>query len=232
VQTTDVGYSLDAARDQIDLIDHARFISFDEVRTHSAEYTCDDAVITPASGQPIELQRVHVAALMEDNFAFDQTPMLDSADAGPIGSGAVMPLDGTIALNVADDRAELRLIEHRLTPEGGGWTVPSHSDWKINSGASSIVTLNNEDHGALIKKAGSIDAAGPHVHTIDAGSNVVLNPGVLKASESGGQTVASLFAWRASFRAFLNCPCGARFRGFRYARSWRIILLQGRDFRF
>ncbi len=151
VQTSDVGYSFDAARDQVELIDYARFTSSDEVQTHSTECTNDDAVITLASGQSIELQRV------------------------------------ITALNAADDRAELRLIEHGLTPEGGGWIGPSHSDWKINSGTSSIATLNNEDHRALIlKNAGSINAADTHGHTIDTGSNVVLNSGLLKASESGG----------------------------------------------
>jgi hypothetical protein len=52
---------------------------------------------------------------------------------------------------------------------------------------SSIVTLNNEDHRALIlKNVGSTNAADNHVHTIDTGPNVVLNSGVLKASENGG----------------------------------------------
>jgi len=169
VQTTKEGFSFDAARDQIDSIGYARFTSSDEVRTQPTEYTDDDAVITLASGQSIEL-RVHVTAPMENNFAFDQSLVLDSAGAMTIGNGAVMAQSGTIhstaALDAAGDRAELQLIKHGLALENGDRIVPSHSDWKINSGTS--------------------NPADTHVHTIDTGSNVVLNSGVLKASENGG----------------------------------------------
>ena len=44
-QTTNVGYSFYADRGQIDFVDYARFTSSDEVRTHSTEYTDDDAAI-------------------------------------------------------------------------------------------------------------------------------------------------------------------------------------------
>ena len=190
-QTTNVGYSFYADRGQIDFVDYARFTSSDEVRTHSTEYTDDDAAIILASGQSIELQHVHVMALTENKFVFDQLPVLDSAGAMTVGNGAVMAPSGTIhhtgsaALNAADDKAELQLAKHDITLEDGGWIGPSHSDWKINSGTSSIVTLNNEDHGAS-KNAGSINASDTHGHAIDTGSNVVLNSGLLKASESGG----------------------------------------------
>ncbi len=170
VQTTKEGFSFDPARDQIDSIGYARFTSSDEVRTQPTEYTDDDAVITLASGQSIELQRVHVTAPMENNFAFDQSLVLDSAGAMTIGNGAAMAQSGTIhstaALDAAGDRAELQLIKHGLALEDGDRIVPSHSDWKINSGTS--------------------NPADTHVHTIDTGSNVVLNSGVLKASENGG----------------------------------------------
>src|SRR5882724_270517 len=168
VQTIKEGFSFDAARDQIDSIGYARFTSSDEVRTQPTEYTDDDAVITLASGQSIELQRVHVTALMENNFAFDQSLVLDSAGAMTIGNGAVMAQSGTIhstaALNAADDRAELQLIKHGLALKDGDRIVPSHSD-KINSGASSIAT-NNEDHGAL--KASENGGCGNHSVTGEA----------------------------------------------------------------
>ncbi len=158
VQTTKEGFSFDAARDQINSIGYARFTSSDEVRTQPTEYTDDDAVITLASGQSIELQRVHVT----DNFAFDQSLVPDSAGAMTIGNGAVMARSGTIhstaALNAADDRAELQLIKHGLALEDGDRIVPSHSD-KINSGTSSIAT-NNEDHRAL--KASENGGGGNH----------------------------------------------------------------------
>ena len=162
VQTTKEGFSFDAARDQIDSIGYARFTSSDEVRTQPTEYTDDDAVITLASGQSIELQRVHVTALMDNNFAFDQSLVPDSAGAVTIGNGAVMAQSGTIhstaALDAAGDRAELQLIKHGLALEDGDRIVPSHSD-KINSGTSSIAT-NNEDHRAL--KASENGGGGNH----------------------------------------------------------------------
>ena len=162
VQTTKEGFSFDAARDQIDSIGYARFTSSDEVRTQPTEYTDDDAVITLASGQSIELQRVHVTAPMDNHFAFDQSLVLDSAGAMTIGNGAVMAQSGTIhsaaALNAADDRAELQLIKHGLALEDGDRIVPSHSD-KINSGTSSIAA-NNEDHRAL--KASENGGGGNH----------------------------------------------------------------------
>ena len=53
--TTDEYFSFDADRDRFDSIDHARLTSFDEVWTHSTEYTDRDAVIALASGPSIEL---------------------------------------------------------------------------------------------------------------------------------------------------------------------------------
>jgi hypothetical protein len=68
VPTTDVGSSLDAARNQIDLMGDARFASSGDVRTHSTE-DANDNVVSLANGQSILPQHVHVPA-PTDNFAF------------------------------------------------------------------------------------------------------------------------------------------------------------------
>jgi hypothetical protein len=83
--------------------------------------------------------------------------------------------------------------------------VLSDSDLNIISGTSSSVTLDNEDNtisgagqlgnGELsLTNAGTINATGTHTLTIDTGSNLVFNSGVLEASGSGGLTVASSIA--------------------------------------
>ena len=103
---------------------------FDEPRTHSTDYTNDDATIPPAGGESIELQQVHVTAPAADNFVFDQTPARDDAIHNA----------GVTALN--DDKVAPWPIEHGRTLEGDGWIVRSHADWKISSGTSS----NTHDH--------------------------------------------------------------------------------------
>ena len=126
--TTDEYFGFDADRDRFDSIDHARLTSFDEVWTHLTEYTDRDAVIALASGPSIELHRVHDTAPTEDNFAFNQMPMLDSAGAMTIGDGAVMPLNHTFGITVLNAAAELHLVEHGATPDSNGRIVRSHSD--------------------------------------------------------------------------------------------------------
>ena len=180
LQTTDVGYSFDAAPDQVDLIGCARFTSFGEVRTHSTEDTNGNAVPTEdtdgnavialANGQSIVPQRVHVTALTENNFAFDHTPEPDNAGAMAIGDGAAMPLSSTI--------------------NNTGIAAPNAAHWNIISVTSSIVTLNDE---LIPTNVSAISATGTHAHT-NTGSNVVLNSVALEASGSGGPTVASSIA--------------------------------------
>jgi hypothetical protein len=207
----DTVYSFDAAHDQIDLIGYAGFSSFADIQTHLTEDANGNAVITLGDGQSIELQGVHAAALTQNNFAFNQTPTLDNAGTMTIGDGAVLPLTGTInntgtiALNSTGDETDLQLIEHGVTLDGGGQMVLSDSDQNVISGTNSSVTLDNEDNtisgagqfgnGELnLTNAGTINATGTHALTIDTGSNLVLNSGVLEASGSGGLIVESSIA--------------------------------------
>jgi hypothetical protein len=161
-----VGHSFDADRDQIVLIDHAvRFC--DETRMHSTEDTRDEAVIAPASGQqPIGLQHIHLAAPQENKYASDQTTGLDSAASIAADNGGVVTSSGTIhrsgiaTLNADADGGVLEVIKHGLALEGADCIVSSHSGWTIHYGTRSIVTSNDEDHGALISRnVGSINAA-------------------------------------------------------------------------
>jgi hypothetical protein len=112
---------------------------------------------------------------------------------------------GTIALNSTGDETDLQLIEHGVTLDGGGQVVLSDSDQNVISGTNSSVTLDNEDNtisgagqfgnGELnLTNAGTINATGTHALTIDTGSNLVLNSGVLEASGSGGLIVESSIA--------------------------------------
>ena len=76
--------------DDFDSIDYAKFVSFDESGTASSEYSVDDALITLPSGLSIELPQVAMTALMQTSFAFDQKPVVVSADLMTADHGAVM----------------------------------------------------------------------------------------------------------------------------------------------
>jgi hypothetical protein len=207
----DTVYSFDAAADQIDLIGYADFTSFADVQAHLSEDAAGNAVIAVGTGQSITLQGVDEAALTGNNFVFDQTATLENAGTMTIGDGAVMPLSGNIhntgviALNSTGDETDLQLIENGVTLDGGGQIVLSDSDANVISGTSSTVTLINEDNiisgagqlgnGELsLTNAGTIDATGIHLLTINTGSNIVFNSGTLEASGAGGLTVASPIA--------------------------------------
>ena len=106
--------------------------SSDEPGTHSSEHTNDDATITMASGEPIELQHVQVTALTESNFVFEHTPVFNHGT-------------GVTALNV--DRTAPRLIEHGRTPESDVRTAPSHTPSESHSETGSLARSNHENHG-------------------------------------------------------------------------------------
>ncbi|TMJ84756.1 MAG: hypothetical protein E6G79_09140 [Alphaproteobacteria bacterium] len=207
----DTVYSFDAAADQIDLIGYANFTSFADVQAHMSEDAAGNAVIAVGTGQSITLQGIDEATLTENIFVFDQTATLENAGTMTIGDGAMLPLSGhihntgVIALDSTGDETDLQLIENGVTLDGGGQIVLSDSDANIIAGTSSTVTLNNEDNtisgagqlgnGELsLTNAGTIDATGVHLLTINTGSNIVFNSGTLEASGAGGLRVASSIA--------------------------------------
>jgi VCBS repeat-containing protein len=158
MQPTGASYFMDAARSQIDSTDDLASPRFDEVQTHSTEYTADPMAIAPRSGRSNEL--LHVAPI-PNSFAFDQMPAANNADVMTIGHGAMM---------------------YGLAPENSDWIFPSKSD-KANSDAS----LKNEDHGlSVAKKAGAMNEADTHAHASDTNSNGVGDAGGPKAPENGG----------------------------------------------
>ena len=77
LQTTDVGYRFDVDQDQIDLIDYARFTSFDEVRTRSTEDTSGHTATALVNAQSIVLQGFHVTEPIVSNFMFEESAELD-----------------------------------------------------------------------------------------------------------------------------------------------------------
>jgi hypothetical protein len=91
----------------------------------------------------------------------------------------------------------LELIQSGLTLEGGGRIILSDSDQNFISGISPGITLTNVDNtisGAgqigdwqtILINQGTIVATGTHALTIDTGSNVVINSGILEATGAGG----------------------------------------------
>ena len=86
LQTTDVGYSFDVDQDQIDLIDYAKFASFDEVRTHSTENTGGHPATALVNAQSIVLQGFHVTEPIASNFTFEASAESDPTNARAIPS--------------------------------------------------------------------------------------------------------------------------------------------------
>ncbi|QIO98848.1 hypothetical protein [Bradyrhizobium symbiodeficiens] len=96
----------------------------------------------------------------------------------------------------------LQLIQSGLTFDGGGQILLSDDSGNIIAGTRADVALNNEDNtiagagqlgnGQLdFTNAGKVNATGSHALTIDTGSNVIHNSGVLEASGTGGLTIVS-----------------------------------------
>jgi VCBS repeat-containing protein len=111
LQTTDVSYGFDADQDPIGLIGYARSTSFGEVRVHATEDTNSNAAITSANGRSIAPERVHVTAPTENDFSFDQAPVLDIASTMTI-----------------DDGAELHLNARGIASNGNGWIAQLHNN--------------------------------------------------------------------------------------------------------
>ena len=84
LQTTDVGYRFDVNQDQIDLIDYARFTSFDEVRTRSTEDTSEHIATALVNAQSIVLQGFHVTEPIVNNFMFEESAESDLTNARAI----------------------------------------------------------------------------------------------------------------------------------------------------
>jgi VCBS repeat-containing protein len=207
----DVIHNFDAASDKIDLVDFSGFSDFGDVAAHLSDDGAGNAVLTLASDETVTLQGVNSASLSASNFQFDQQAVLENAAHMVIGNGARLPLSGiientgVIELNSRGGETNLQLIQSGATLHGGGQIVLSDCDANIISGTGPGVTLNNEDNtisgagelgnGELsLTNAGTINATGTHALTIDTGSNLVFNSGILEASGSGGLTVASSIA--------------------------------------
>jgi len=204
----DAIYGFNTVDDQIDLIGYAGFNSFDDVKNHLTTDANGNAEITLADGQSITLYGVATASLNASNFVFDQVPVVNNAGIMTIADGAILPLSGiinntgTIELNSAGNTAELELIQHGITLQGGGQLILSDNDQNMIAGAFPDVTLTNinntisgagqlGDQQIVLINEGSIVASGSHALTIDTGANVVTNSGTLEATGSGGLIVDS-----------------------------------------
>ena len=204
----DIIYNFNVSEDQIDLIGYAGFTSFDDVKNHLTTDVNGNAEITLADGQSITLYGLAAASLSAWNFVFDQTPVMNNAGTMTIGDGAILPLSGiinntgTIALESAGSTTTLQVTQHGIMLQGGGQVTLSDSDENFISSAIPGVTLTNVDNtisGAgqlgdwqtILINQGTIVANGTHALTIDTGSNVVINSGVLEATGPGSLIVNS-----------------------------------------
>ena len=149
VQTSDVGFSLNADRDPL-VSGHARIVSFGEDLSKPTEETEISAVITPENGQPVVPHHLHISWPAESKFAFDSAPALNSASAMPAHDVMMHPsvaiqLAAIATPHAAGDIAELQVNVHKHEPEGGGGNTPTHSHGNNGSRANSTVALGDGD---------------------------------------------------------------------------------------
>src|SRR5262249_51859032 len=124
-----------------------------------------------------------------------------------IGSGAMLPLSGTIdnsgtiALNSDGASTELELIRYGITLQGGGHVILSDNCGNLITGTAADVDLTNVDNtisgaGAIgggqltLINQGTIIADGANALVIDTGSVAIDNSGTLEATGAGRLIIA------------------------------------------
>ena len=190
VQTSDVGFSLDADRDRPDS-GHARIVSFGEDRTQPTEVNENNIVVTAENGQSVVPHHLHFAEPTEFRFAFDPAPALDNTSA-MTAHDAMMHPGGAIhhasitAPDAPGNIAELQPDVNGQGSEGGSGNAPPHSYGNNGSQVNSAVTPNEDNlglpevsgnHGqavaSLAANSGEPPAHGNNNHSIpgDAGEH-------------------------------------------------------------
>jgi VCBS repeat-containing protein len=172
--TTNVGYSLDTARKQIDSHDGARLISADDPPSQATEEADNSAAITLADGKSIGAPHVHGMTLTESDLAFALSPAFDHG-----GNGNAVGPSGTIHDTIFAAIAALNAepgITHGV--KGVEWDVPSHGNGNaaVDSGANPSSASGKVDHGA----SKNTDNPG------HAGADTTVSPGPLNASNNNG----------------------------------------------
>ena len=131
VQTSDVGFSLDADRDRPDS-GHARIVSFGEDRTQPTEVNENNVVVTAENGQSVVPHHLHFAEPTEFRFAFDPAPALNNTSAmtahdAMMHPGGAIHHAGITAPDAPGNIAELQPDVHGQGSEGGSGNAPPHS---------------------------------------------------------------------------------------------------------
>jgi hypothetical protein len=204
----DTIHNFNVASGKIDLIGFSNVTSFSDIQAHLTEDASGNAVITLGSGQSITLLGVDATALTASNFLFDRIPETNNTGTMTIADGALLPLSGfinntgTIAVDSDGNTTVLELIQDGITLQGGGHVLLSDSDQNFISGVSQAIMFTNVDNtisGAgqigdwqtTLVNQGTIVATGTHALTLDSGSNVIINSGILEATGLGGLIVKS-----------------------------------------
>jgi len=204
----DVVYNFDVAQDTVDLVGFSDVTSFADVLGHLANDSDGSAVLTLGDGMTITFDGIGADALSSNDFAFDLDPVTINADNITVSDGAILPLSGTventgaITLNSIDGTADLQIIQHGITLQGGGSIELSDSDGNIISGTGADVLFMNIDNtisgaGQLgdgqmtLINQGTIVASGANALEIDTGANVILNSGTIEVTGTGGLVIHS-----------------------------------------
>jgi VCBS repeat-containing protein/probable HAF family extracellular repeat protein len=209
----DTVHDFDAAHDVVDLVGFS-VTSFADLAIAQAD---GNAVVTVGAGT-ITLVGVDAAQLSAANFAFDQEPVTHNSGTMAIGSGAILPLGGTvensgaITLSAGGDVSTLEVLAHGMTLTGGGQVTLSDDAANVITGTEAGVVLDNVDNvisgagqigaGALtLHNEGTITATGTNPLVIDTGANAILSSGTL---ETDGGTLILQGAVTGGGNAIIN----------------------------
>ena len=124
------------------------------------------------------------------------------SDGGILALGGTINNSGTITLASTGSETRLEALVESLTLQGGGQVTLSDNYGNIIFGCTASATLHNVDNtisgaGQLgagqmtLINDGTIIADATQALTIDTGSNLITNSGVLEATGKGGLVIAS-----------------------------------------
>ena len=227
MQTSDLGFSLDADRDlpgSLPDSGHARIVSFGEDRTQPTEVNENNIVVTAESGQSVVPHHLHFAEPTEFRFAFDPAPALDNTSA-MTANDAMMHPGGAIhhaSITAPDAPGNIAELQPDVPGQGsevGSGDAPSHSHGNNGSQVNSAVTPNEDNlglpevsvnHGqavaSLAANSGEPPAHGNNNHSIpgDAGEHGS-NPSHGAPSNAHGISgICAVAAWAMGDRCQFN----------------------------
>jgi VCBS repeat-containing protein len=184
--TADESFSFHFARERVDSIGSARFVSFGKTPAYATENGGSDAV-TLASASSVE--RSHATVPMEDHFAFDHAPIHASAAAMTTGDAAVIGPSHTIdhgACAVATATAASQHADHGVAPESAANHGQSQRDLHAASEDASAAADQHADHGVAPESAANHGQSQRDLHAASEEASAAADQHAAHGATPGG----------------------------------------------